>query len=128
MKFDKSYELYAVKNDHLQGDESVYNQLNTIFRAKCVNVDFSEMYYLKKLIGKGSFGRVIYLQHSIINTMFLLLQVYLAENQQTKQNFAVKAFDKNRVSLQKKGKVNYLNERGYELFLSFRKAFSMKFL
>ena len=57
-KFLRSYELYVQKNDYKRGVKSVHAQLDAIFRAKCVNIDFHNIFLVKKLLGKGSFGKV----------------------------------------------------------------------
>lgn len=60
-------------------------------KRMCVFANFHQQYHMLKVIGRGSFARV-----------------YMAEHKVTKAKVAVKAFDKNKVMGQNKGKVHSL--------------------
>lgn len=69
--------------------ETWKNELSKVF----IQSDFHDKFNAIKMIGKGSFARV-----------------YLVENKKTNQKFAVKAFSKEYLLSQPKGKESLINE------------------
>ncbi len=56
-KFGVSYQLFAPKNDDKKS-KGIHSQFDAALKTKCVNSNFHDLFLMKKLIGKGSFGRV----------------------------------------------------------------------
>lgn len=74
-------------------DEEDLRQWQAALSKVCIQSDFHSKFSALKMIGKGSFARV-----------------YLVEHQTTKEHYAVKAFSKEYLLSQKKGKDSLLNE------------------
>lgn len=74
-------------------DESELASWQAALSKVCIQSDFHTKFQAVKMIGKGSFARV-----------------YLVEHNQTKEKFAVKAFSKEYLAGQKKGKEALFNE------------------
>lgn len=102
-KYKHSFQLFIGSNPSNEQYTSLFNRWKSIFCKKCINVDFHNIFFVKKLIGKGSFGRVNWWLILVAN----LLKVYMAENKKTKQAFAIKGFTKDSILRQKRGKVEY---------------------
>lgn len=74
-------------------DESHFEEWRKHFCKVLIQCDFHTKFTTIKMIGKGSFARV-----------------YLVENKETKEKFAVKAFSKEYLLSQAKGKESLVNE------------------
>ncbi len=80
-------------SDFIIEDEKQFEQLQTIFATVFLQSNFHIKFNAIKMIGKGSFARV-----------------YLVEDKKTMLKFAVKAFSKEYLLSQKKGKESLINE------------------
>ena len=74
-------------------EEDVFKQWKQNLSKVFIQSDFHQKFNAIKMIGKGSFARV-----------------YLVENKQTKIRYAVKAFSKEYLLSQAKGKESLINE------------------
>lgn len=74
-------------------DKGLFDQWKLALAKVCLQSDFHGKFNAIKMIGKGSFARV-----------------YLVENKETKEKFAVKAFSKDYLLSQNKGKESLINE------------------
>lgn len=79
--------------DLFADDEDVYNQWKKFMSPIFVQSNFHEKFQTVKAIGKGSFAKV-----------------YLVFNKDTKERFAVKAFSKEQLLAQPKGRDSVINE------------------
>ncbi len=95
--FGKTYCIRFIRNmvysDLWTDDESHYFEWKTKLSKIYLQCDFHSKFNTIKMIGKGSFARV-----------------YLVENKFNKRRFAVKAFSKEYLLSQPKGKLSLINE------------------
>ena len=91
------YGIRFIKNgkysDLWTNNEEVYKKWRQALSQTCIQCDFHLKFNAIKMIGKGSFARV-----------------YLVENNQTKKKHAVKAFSKDYLTTQHRGKESLINE------------------
>ena len=94
---DYKYGIRFIKNmkysDLWLIDESEFREWKEALAQVCVQSDFHSKFSAIKMIGKGSFARV-----------------YLVEDKEKKTRFAVKAFSKEYLLTQNKGKESLINE------------------
>lgn len=94
---DRRYCFRFIKNmkysDFFVQDEKLYKEWRKYLSQVFIQSDFHVKFNAIKMIGKGSFARV-----------------YLAEDKETKQRYAVKAFSKEYLLSQSKGKESLVNE------------------
>lgn len=94
---DRRFCFRFIKNmkysDFFVADEKLAKEWRKHFCRVFIQSDFHVKFNAIKMIGKGSFARV-----------------YLAEDKETKQKFAVKAFSKEYLMSQSKGKESLINE------------------
>ena len=95
MKNGISYEFYSA-------DEKIIDNWFNCLRQFCILTTFHDEYKAIKMIGKGSFAKVIYILNILLQIIFLIKQVYLVDKKQTGRNYAVKAFTKESVIVSNK--------------------------
>ena len=110
---ESSYCFRFIRNsrfcDLYAEDETTFQEWRSRFARVFVQSDFHSKFSTLKMIGKGSFARV-----------------YLVENKESKERFAVKAFSKEFLLGQSKGKDSLINEMNVMRSLSHPNIMSLE--